>query len=522
MILRLDQIGPGLEDKVGGKALSLARLQQSGFKLPKAVCLPTGVYLDFLEQSGLKGKLFLELGRKRFADMRWEEIWDISLRIRSLFLRTPLPSALEVDLAQGLAAEFAERPVAVRSSAPGEDAARTSFAGLHDSYLNIEGGGSILEKVRLVWASLWSDRALLYRRELGLDPAKSAMAVVIQEILAGDSSGVAFSQNPLDPNQAVVEAVHGLNQGLVDGSVQPDRWIMRRQSGELLSHTPATREKAVMPVEGGVELRPLDQKLAGKAPIDQDQVHQVFTLNLKAEQLFGAPQDMEWTWGNNALHVLQSRNITSQADQDQDDSRIKYLGLTRSLENLRQLRQEINQELIPGMAEEARALAALNLAGLSDTQLAEEIERRQAIYGQWEAEYWRCCIPFAHGMRLFGQVYNDRLKPRDPYQFMRLLAGAGLISTVRNQNLQELTAMLRRDSDLKCLVEEGELPSPDHPFSRALAAFTGQYAGGAWAGEQLDMSAPQIARLALRLSRMEPAGPSQEESGVPELGNGFF
>jgi phosphoenolpyruvate synthase/pyruvate phosphate dikinase len=102
--------------------------------------------------------------------------------------------------------------VVVRSSGIGEDSAGVSFAGLHESFVNLRGVGAILEHIRLVWASLWSDRALLYRQGLGLDIEHSAMPVVLQDLIQGDRSGVAFSKNPNDPAQAVIEAVYGLNQ----------------------------------------------------------------------------------------------------------------------------------------------------------------------------------------------------------------------------------------------------------------------------------------------------------------------
>ena len=121
--------------------------------------------------------------------MRWEELWDVALRIRNLFQTTPLPDDLRAALAQPLAARFADAATVVRSSAPGEDSAAASFAGLHESYVNVSGVDSILEHVTLVWASL---SALLYRRELGLDPTRSLMAVVVQQIVCGERSGVAL------------------------------------------------------------------------------------------------------------------------------------------------------------------------------------------------------------------------------------------------------------------------------------------------------------------------------------------
>jgi pyruvate,water dikinase len=131
----------------------------------------------------------MEIYRKPFEEMRWEEIWDTALRIRNMFIKTPLPTALQEKLRDPLTSRFSDQPVSVRSSAPGEDSSRTSFAGLHESFVNVRGLESILEHIRLVWASLWSDRALLYRQELGLDVERSTMAVVVQEMIFANAQG---------------------------------------------------------------------------------------------------------------------------------------------------------------------------------------------------------------------------------------------------------------------------------------------------------------------------------------------
>jgi len=119
----------------------------------------------------------LELGRKRFEDMRWEEIWDASLRIRALFNGTLIPSDLKTAMTNAIKPVFQERPVVVRSSAVGEDASNSSFAGIHESYVNVRGTEAIMDHIKLVWASLWSDAAMLYRKELGL---------TVEELLAGN------------------------------------------------------------------------------------------------------------------------------------------------------------------------------------------------------------------------------------------------------------------------------------------------------------------------------------------------
>ncbi len=506
----------------GGKALALARLQQNGFKVPKAICITTALYDRYLDETRLRENLLMELGRKRFEDMRWEEIWDVSLRIRNLFLRTPLPRQMNDELGNYLVNRFGALPVAIRSSAPGEDSAAASFAGLHESYLNIEGVDQILEHVRLVWASLWSDRALLYRKEMGLDPTQSAMAVLVQEILAGDSSGVAFGQSPLDPQQAVVEAVHGLNQGLVDGSVQPDRWILERSTGKILNHEPVTRNKAMRPVQGGVKLEPLSIQLRQQPPIDEDQVGIVFKQNQACEKLFEAPQDMEWTWLGEACYLLQSRAITSLQNQDQDNERIRYLGLRRSLENLKELQAVITGQLIPGMQKEAELLSERDLKALDNRELAEEIETRVSIFDRWEAEYWRYCIPFAHGMRLFGQVYNDRVKPDDPYQFMELLTGSDLDSTSRNQSLQNMAGMVRHDDELRLLLQKGMLPYPEHPLYKAMLDFKARYGDGGWSGQMLAMEPAAVGKLVLQMSRLEKSTKAVKPKNKSSLAEAFF
>jgi phosphoenolpyruvate synthase/pyruvate phosphate dikinase len=198
----------------------MARL---GLNVPDALCVKAEAYNQFTALAGLRERILLELNRKSFQEMRWEEMWDTSLRIRNMFLNASLPADLFSPLQAAIEEKFKDKPVVVRSSAPGEDSSHTSFAGLHDSYVNVRGAESILDHVRLVWASLWSDGALLYRQELGLDFENSTMAVLVQEIVTGEKSGVAFGKNPNNESQTVIEAVYGLNAGLVDGTVEPDR-----------------------------------------------------------------------------------------------------------------------------------------------------------------------------------------------------------------------------------------------------------------------------------------------------------
>ena len=482
LILPIERVGKEDGPKVGGKAFALASLQKGGFPVPRALFLTTDVYDDYVSSTGLRERIQMEIHRKAFADMRWEEMWDASLRIRNMFLTTPLPGPLKNTLGDMVGASFGENPVAVRSSAPGEDSAKASFAGLHESYVNVRGAHFILEHVLKVWASLWSDAALLYRRELGLDPAKSTMAVVIQEMVFGDRSGVVFSRSPMDPSQAVIESVHGLNQGLVDGTVEPDRWTLDRISGDILSHREPDRDLWVAPTEDGATLADLPPEIAPHSPLNDGEVGAVYRTAMALETHFGSPQDVEWTFRGGSLHLLQSRPITTEKGAETEDERSWYLSLSRSFDNLRKLRRKIEEELIPAMIREASHLESMDLNALSPKDLAREVERRSLLHKKWVETYWRDFIPFAHGARLFGQVYNDVVHPSDPYEFMTLLRATEMESLKRNRLIEELARDVKESPDLFRVLQRGNPADAASSFLERLDSLIADYGQNLCAG----------------------------------------
>jgi phosphoenolpyruvate synthase/pyruvate phosphate dikinase len=180
-ILTPAEINREHRNRIGGKAYALSVMAKAGVNIPDTLILTVDAYNAFVDATGLRERILLELNRKKFKDMRWEEIWDCATRIRNLFLKRPMPTHLDDELSEQIQSCFNGKPLVVRSSAPDEDAAGSSFAGLHESFVNVRGTPWVIKHVRLVWASLWSDAALLYRQEIGLDVEKSAMAVVLQE-----------------------------------------------------------------------------------------------------------------------------------------------------------------------------------------------------------------------------------------------------------------------------------------------------------------------------------------------------
>ncbi len=475
LILPIEHISEKDRPKVGGKAFALASLHRAGFNVPTALCVTSDVYDRYVLSTGIRERILMEIHRKAFEDMRWEEMWDASLRIRNMFLTTPMPGALKDALGDSIAKCFRDQPSAVRSSSPGEDSKKASFAGLHDSYVNVRTRDAILEHVIKVWASLWSDAALLYRRELGLDPEKSTMAVVIQEMVLGDRAGVAFCRSPVDPSQAVIESVYGLNQGLVDGTVEPDRWLLERASGKILSHTQPKRDLWVVPTKEGASLESLPSPMATQAPLKEGEVGAVYRLAMAAEEHFKSPQDVEWTFLKEILYLLQSRPITTEKGDGEADDRTWYLSLSRSFDNLKALRRKIEEQLIPAMVEEASLLESENPDDLSLHELVREVERRSRVHQKWVGIYWHDFIPFAHGARLFGQIYNDSVHPSDPHEFMSLLAATEMESLKRNRLLEELARDIREKSELRKLLETGDLENADPRFLTRLDRFVSNY-----------------------------------------------
>ena len=204
-ILPLNTTGAGL-DTVGGKALSLMNLVTAGFSVPAGFCVTTYVYRRFIDDNGLRNRI-IGLARPRLADgaMTFE---PASKEIQTLF---------EADVSRETRSEIVSayaglKAVAVRSSATAEDLSDLSFAGQHDTYLNVDGDDRVVAAVKNCWASLWTERAIAYRHENGIPQDDVAMAVVVQSMVPSEISGILFTANPVtgERSELIVNSSFGL------------------------------------------------------------------------------------------------------------------------------------------------------------------------------------------------------------------------------------------------------------------------------------------------------------------------
>ncbi len=433
-VVPLSDVSESGNHLIGGKAGTLVRLARAGFPVPRGFCITANAYQRFLKEGDLQRTIHMELGRKAFETLRWEEVWDAALRIRSAFLRTAVPR----EVAGAIAAALTEMPVgaalAVRSSAPEEDTVTSSFAGLHESFVNVLGDEPVLDAVRAVWASLWSDAALLYRQELALDPARSTMAVLVQEMVNGGPSGLAFGRDPragASPTRAIIEAVPGPCRELVDGLVDPDRWVLDRSTGSLLEWRHGERE-AKAPVA---------------AVLGDDDLRRLLAMLREVESIVGSPPDVEWTGRGKRLTLLQARPITTLGEAP-DDPRSWYLTLRPRRGHLANLCRRVAEDLIPKLQADGERFASEALEQQDNERLARALEERAAALERWKQTYRDEFIPFAHGVRQLAVYYNDAVRPTDPYEFVGLLKGEHLLACERNHQLADLAGHLRSSPHL--------------------------------------------------------------------------
>lgn len=438
LIVALEDAARVGNELTGSKARNLSRIMGEGFRVPEGFCISTMAYQKFLRKNKLFQVIDQELSRKASAEMRWEEIWDASLRIRSAFLKAPLNDDIHTELLSWLQKYNDEESFSVRSSSPAEDSMKTSYAGIHDSYVNISGMEKIIEAVKLVWASLWTDRAILYREELSLDPLKSSMAVVIQRMEKRPVSGLAFTQDPtLAQDNMIIQAVGGLLSRLVDNVEEGEKWVIQRADGEVVDHYQPVG--LTTPLLSPEELQGLVRDL------------------LRIDEIFTYPVDVEWTGTGREFTVLQVRPITSLKDHNQE--RQWYLTLTPHFQQLQSLADRVEGELIPQLTEEGTRLSTQDTSHLSRMELARELERRALIYQKWKDIYWEEFIPFAHGIRNLGTYYNDLVKPDHPYEFLEIFKKQELLARERDEDFHQAAQILRDSSpqqeQVKTILNEG-------------------------------------------------------------------
>jgi pyruvate,water dikinase len=261
---------------VGGKAANLSRLARMYQRVPDGFCIPVTV----MEQAH--------------------------------------PRELRDEIAQAIADLMAchslpELVVAVRSSAVDEDGSAASFAGQHETFLNIVGVDSIMHAVTRCWESARSARALEYRRKQGLSGACVQLAVLVQQLIASDVSAVVFSANPVtgSRDEMLINASWGLGESIVGGTVTPDTFIVRKSDLAVMERVIADKQRMTVSAPRGTHEVDVPRFLRKEACLNDEQVGELAKLARTLERTMEHPVDVEGAYARGELYVLQCRPITT-------------------------------------------------------------------------------------------------------------------------------------------------------------------------------------------------------------------
>jgi phosphohistidine swiveling domain-containing protein len=294
---------------VGCKGANLSRLIRAGIPVPPGFIITTAAYRSFVEANRLEQRVAELLGSADPGNPAALE--NLSRSIRDFFRDAAIPGDILREIT-GAYRQWDSRPAAVRSSATAEDLPGTSFAGLHDTYLNVRGEESLLDAVKRCWSSLWTARAISYRGFHGIDPAGIGMAVVVQRMVNADRSGILFTVNPMtgSRDELVINAVWGLGESVVGGRVTPDNVVMEKVSGEINQMDIARKEVKTVLADQGTKEEAVEPGQRTQPVLNREQAAELTRLGRTIETLFDAPQDVEWAMVNNEVHILQSRPVT--------------------------------------------------------------------------------------------------------------------------------------------------------------------------------------------------------------------
>jgi pyruvate,water dikinase len=234
-------------------------------------------------------------------------------RIRALIRSSELPADAVAAIRFACEAMGNGTRLAVRSSAIGEDGETASFAGQQETYLNVRGPDETICRVRDCWASFFTPRAMFYRTQKG-SLRDMRMAVVVQEMVLAEKSGVMFTVDPVHKirGHMTIEAVFGLGEGIVSGMITPDHYVLDRASGALVREFIAPQYVAVVPDDaGGTKEIDLSEAEGERRVLADDDLRQLREWGIRLDDIFGAPQDVEWCIRGNEMFLLQSRPITN-------------------------------------------------------------------------------------------------------------------------------------------------------------------------------------------------------------------
>ncbi|MDP4146908.1 MAG: phosphoenolpyruvate synthase [Bacillota bacterium] len=310
-VLSFQEIDKTKLSMVGGKGANLGELSKiHGILVPEGFCVTTEAYKKITGNNEELNDLLKELFYLRVEDR--EKVGEISKKVRRVIENIPISQAIAEEISIFLTKFGEKASYAVRSSATAEDLPTASFAGQQDTYLNIMGREAVLKHISKCWASLFTERAVIYRLQNGFDHRKVHLSVVVQKMIFPEVSGILFTADPVTSNRRVVsiDASFGLGEALVSGMVNADNYKV--QSGKVIQKKISTKKLAVYALkDGGTKAQELEDDKQDMQALTEEQILSLTHIGRKIQEHFGCPQDMEWCLADDSFYIVQSRPITT-------------------------------------------------------------------------------------------------------------------------------------------------------------------------------------------------------------------
>jgi pyruvate, water dikinase len=312
----------------GGKGANLGEMYNSGFPVPPAFVITTKAFHYFIEKTAIRDQINQMLSKIDLNDT--EQLTKKAEEIRNLIVSTKMPEDLEKEILESYDTfnidldgmkdspnalaimKTAREPVfvSVRSSATAEDLGDASFAGQQESFINVKGNKELLEKVRRVFASIFTARSIYYRIKKGFD-AYVGVSAVVQKMINSDKSGVMFSVNPITEEGIMIEAVFGQGEGIVSGQIKPDDYLLTRDL-EIVSETIRDKKIAIVRDSSGItKTIQLNEERSKQKVLQTHEIKQLAEYAIKLEEHYKKPQDIEFAIEAGTIYILQTRPITT-------------------------------------------------------------------------------------------------------------------------------------------------------------------------------------------------------------------
>jgi pyruvate,water dikinase len=297
---------------VGGKGANLGELSKiEGIRVPNGFCISTEAFQRIIGETSLMNELLDQLSLLKVEEDR-EKIGELSGEIRRVIEGIAIPQDMHKEITHFLSRIGENTAYAVRSSATAEDLPTASFAGQQDTYLNILGKKAILKHISKCWASLFTERAVIYRLQNGFDHRKVHLSVVVQEMVFPQAAGILFTADPVTSHRKVlsIDASFGLGEALVSGLVNADVYKVR--NGKVTDKIISTKKLAIYALkDGGTKAQEIEPERQNRQALTDEQILQLERVGRKIEDHFGCPQDIEWCLVDDTFYIVQSRPITT-------------------------------------------------------------------------------------------------------------------------------------------------------------------------------------------------------------------